>query len=180
MAKSLRNKLQQKAPEKEFFEEVLEIARVTRVVAGGRRMRFRVSVAVGNKNGLIGFGVGKAGEVITAIKKAVHEAKRSMMKVSIVDGTIVHPIHYKFKSAKILLMPAGEGTGIIAGGAIRKILELSGVSNVLSKSLGTSNPIALAQTTLQALQAIEKSAQRYGIRKKGAEAKADKVEANNA
>ena len=143
-----------KGPAKEYFEEVLQIDRVTRVVAGGRRLRFRVTLVMGNKKGKVGMGVGKAGEVVVAIQKATQQAKKNMLNVKIVDETITHPLKHKYKSARIILMPAKEGTGIIAGGAVRKVIELAGIKNVLSKSLGTSNKISVARATLEALALI--------------------------
>ncbi len=139
---------------KEYFEEVLQIDRVTRVVAGGRRLRFRVTLVMGNKKGKVGMGVGKAGEVVVAIQKATQQAKKNMLNVKVVNETIPHSLKHKFKSARIMLMPAGEGTGIIAGGAVRKVIELAGIKNILSKSFGTSNKISVAQATLEALAQI--------------------------
>lgn len=146
-----------KAAPKEYFEEVLQIDRVTRVVSGGRRLRFRVTLVMGNKKGKIGMGVGKAGEVIVAIQKATQEAKKNMLNIKIVNDSITHSLKHKFKSARIMLMPAGEGTGIIAGGAVRKVVELAGIKNILSKSFGTSNKISVARATLQALSIISQA-----------------------
>lgn len=139
---------------KEFEEEVLEVARVTRVVKGGRRLRFRTTVAIGNQRGKVGLGIGKAGEVSIAIKKAVAKAKRNLVDVPIVKGdTIPFDVRVKFKSAVIVIMPASEGTGIKAGSSIRKILALAGVKNVLSKSIGrTKNKINMAKATLKAFE----------------------------
>lgn len=140
---------------KEFEEEVLQIDRVTRVVAGGRRLRFRATVVIGNRKGKVGIGLGKAGEVAIAIQKAIAKAKKSLVTVSIVKNTIPHPVEQKFKAAIIMMKPASEGTGIIAGGAIRKILDLAGVKNVLSKRFGTTNKIANAQATMMALKKLK-------------------------
>ena len=142
---------------KEYFEEVLQIDRVTRVVAGGRRLRFRVTLVMGNKKGKVGMGVGKAGEVVVAIQKATQQAKKNMQVVKIANDTIPHSLKHKYKSARIMLMPAGEGTGIIAGGAVRKVIELAGIKNILSKSLGTSNKISVARATLEALALISQA-----------------------
>lgn len=139
---------------KEFEEEVLQIDRVTRVVAGGRRMRFRATVVIGNKKKRVGLGTGKANEVVIAIEKAIAKAKKNLFTVPIENDTIPHEISIKFKAAKLLLMPAKPGTGIIAGGALRKIVELAGIKNILSKSLGTSNRLATAQASMMALQKL--------------------------
>ena len=136
---------------KEFDEHVLQIARVTRVVKGGRRMRFRATVVIGNRKGRVGMGIGKSGEVQGAVQKAVSDAKRHMIEVPIVKDTIPHEVDHKFKAARIRLLPASAGTGIIAGGALRPILDLAGVKNVLSKRYGTSNMVVNAQAAMQAL-----------------------------
>lgn len=139
----------------EYEEEVLQIDRVTRVVKGGRRLRFRATVVIGNKNGKVGIGLGKSTEVVGAIKKAIHQAKKNLLIVPIHNGTIPHEIRIKFKSAKILMMPAAPGTGIIAGGAVRKIAELAGIKNLLSKMLGCSNRVTNAKATIMALQTLQ-------------------------
>ncbi len=138
----------------EFEETTLAIDRVTRVVAGGRRMRFRAAVVVGDKKGRVGLGTGKANEVQTAVQKATKSAKRFMIRVPLNNGTIPHAIDHKFKAAKIRLLPAREGTGIIAGGALRVILEHAGVKNVLSKRFGTGNKLVNAQCVMEALQLL--------------------------
>lgn len=136
---------------KEFEEAILNISRVTRVVKGGRRMRFLVVVVIGDKKGRVGFGTGKSVEVLGAIQKAVANAKKQLVKVPIVNGTIPHEVHAKFKASKVMLLPAPEGKGIIAGGAVRKILELAGYHNVLAKAHGSRTGINLASATFQAL-----------------------------
>ncbi|MBT5468876.1 30S ribosomal protein S5 [Candidatus Peregrinibacteria bacterium] len=141
----------QKAPS-EFEETTLTIDRVTRVVAGGRRMRFRAVVVVGDKKGRVGVGTGKSAEVQGAVQKATAVAKRNMIRVPIVDGTIPHEIDHKFKASRIRLLPARDGTGIIAGGALRTVLEHAGVQNVLSKRYGTNNKLVNAQCVIKALQ----------------------------
>ncbi len=145
-----KGKRQSQEP-KEFEEEVIEIDRVTRVVKGGRRLRFRATVVIGNKKGKVGMGIGKATEVQAAIKKAVSKAKKNIKKICIFRDTIPHKVQAKFKSAKILLIPAGRGTGIIAGGATRKVAELAGIKNILSKSFGSSNKINCVKATFKAL-----------------------------
>lgn len=142
---------------KEFEEEVLQIDRVTRVVKGGRRLRFRATVIIGNRKGKVGVGVGKSEEVVGAIQKAVADAKKSLITVTMDGTTVPHEVKVKYKSAKILIMPASDGTGLIAGGPIRKIVELSGIKNILSKSFGTTNKIACARATIIALGQMKKT-----------------------
>lgn len=140
---------------KEFDEEVIQIDRVTRVVKGGRRLRFRVTVAIGDRRGRVGIGTGKATEVVTGIKKAVSAAKKSLVHVALAEGdTIPHPVLVKYKAVKLMMMPASPGTGVIAGGALRKVLSLAGVKNVLSKNFGSRNGLVMAQASLNALRAL--------------------------
>ncbi|MDO8648614.1 MAG: 30S ribosomal protein S5 [Candidatus Peregrinibacteria bacterium] len=138
----------------EFAEVTLSVDRVTRVVKGGRRMRFRAIVVIGNRKGKVGLGTGKAAEVQAAVKKATAAAKRKMIRVPLTKGTIPHPVDMKFKAARIRLLPAMEGTGIIAGGALRVILDHAGVKNVLSKRYGTRNKLVNAQAVMIALQML--------------------------
>lgn len=138
----------------EFSEMTLSVDRVTRVVKGGRRMRFRAIVVVGNKKGKVGLGTGKSTEVQAAVKKAASAAKRAMIRVPIVNDTIPHSVELKFKAARIRLLPARAGTGLIAGGALRVILDQAGVKNVLSKRFGTRNKLVNAQTSMMALQML--------------------------
>lgn len=139
---------------KEFDETVIQLDRVTRVVKGGRRLRFRATVAIGNRKGKVGVGIGKSNEVVGAIKKAVTRAKRDMIEVPIFRDTIPHRIQSKHKASKILLIPAGAGTGIIAGGAARKVIELSGIKNILSKTIGSTNRLNNTTATFDALKAL--------------------------
>jgi len=136
---------------KEFEEEVLQIDRVTRVVKGGRRLRFRATVVIGNRNGKVGVGVGKSEEVVGSIQKAIHDAKKNLITVKMDGTTIPHRTEVKYKSAKMLLMPAAPGTGIIAGGTVRKVVEFSGIKDILSKCFGTKNKISNARATIIAL-----------------------------
>lgn len=138
----------------EYEEEVLQIDRVTRVVKGGRRLRFRATVVVGNKNGKVGIGIGKSHEVVGAIQKAIAQAKKAFLNVPLHNGTIPTEIKIKYKSAKIIILPACPGTGIIAGGAVRKIAELAGIKNMLSKILGSRNRITNAQAMMLALKEL--------------------------
>ncbi len=139
----------------EFAETTLSVDRVTRVVKGGRRMRFRAIVVIGNRKGKVGLGTGKANEVQAAVQKATKAAKRAMIKVPIMKGTIPHNVDLKFKAAKLRLMPASEGTGIIAGGPLRVILDHAGVRNVLAKRFGTGNTLVNAQAGIKALQKLK-------------------------
>jgi len=140
---------------KEFEEAILQIDRVTRVVAGGRRLRFRISVIIGDQKGRVGFALGKSAEVMIGIQKAVFKAKKNLLHVPITEDTIPHTVDAKFKASKVILFPAPEGTGIIAGGAVRKILELAGAKNVLSKIHGSRNRINVACATLLALEKLQ-------------------------
>ncbi len=139
----------------DFEEAIVKIGRVTKVAKGGRRFRFTALVVVGDKNGTVGFGTGKAKEVPDAIKKALDDAFKSLVKVNLHGTTIAHDIEYKYNSSKILLKPASEGTGLIAGGAARPVLELAGVTDIIAKSLGSNNPNNLVQATVEALAKIK-------------------------
>ncbi|MCK5616404.1 30S ribosomal protein S5 [Candidatus Pacearchaeota archaeon] len=155
MAKKFNKNHRREKEVKEFEEEVLQIDRVTRVVKGGRRLRFRCLVAIGDKKGRVGVGVGKATEVVSGIKKAVTRAKQSLVNVPITDAdSIPHEVHVKHKAARMFIMPAAPGTGVIAGGALRKILGLAGVKNVLSKNHGTNNKLVTAQAAIMALETL--------------------------
>jgi|SaaInlV_150m_DNA_6_1039752.scaffolds.fasta_scaffold40912_2 small subunit ribosomal protein S5 len=139
---------------KEFQEAVIQIDRVTRVVKGGRRLRFRATVCIGNHKGKVGIGMGKSKEVQGAIKKAVAQAKKNMITIQLDQNTVAHDVQSKFKSAKVLIKPASEGTGLIAGGAVRTVLELTGIKNVLTKSLGSNNKINTTKATIEALKML--------------------------
>ncbi|MFC2647514.1 MAG: 30S ribosomal protein S5 [Coriobacteriaceae bacterium] len=148
-------------------ERVLFIHRVSKTVKGGRRMSLLALVAVGDGKGKIGLGLGKSAEVPQAIAKAVEDAKKQMFKVAVTDeGTVPHEVEGHFGAGDVLIKPAIEGTGVIAGGPIRPIFELAGVTNVLSKSLGTTNPLNMAKAAAVALQQLElpeQTAERRGI-----------------
>ena len=139
----------------EFSEVVVNIGRVTKVVKGGRRFRFNALVVVGNKNGLVGFGLGKAKDVPDAIKKAIDDAFKNIVKVNIKGTTIAHDIEHKYNASKILLKPASEGTGVIAGGSTRPVIELAGIKDILTKSLGSNNPYNVVRATIDALARIK-------------------------
>jgi len=139
----------------DFEEAIVHIGRVTKVVKGGRRFRFTALIVVGNKNGTVGYGVGKAKEVPDAIRKAVDNAFKNLTTVKIKGSTIAHDIEHKYNASRILLKPASEGTGVIAGGAARPVLELSGFKDVLTKSIGSNNPNTLVRATIEALSRIK-------------------------
>lgn len=139
----------------DFEEAIVNIGRVTKVVKGGRRFRFTALVVVGDKNGTIGVGTGKAKEVPDAIKKALDDAFKSLVKVNLNGSTINHDIEHKYNASRILLKPASEGTGLIAGGAARPVLELAGITDIIAKSLGSNNPNNLVNATVQALTRIK-------------------------
>ncbi len=139
----------------EFEEVVVNIGRVTKVVKGGRRFRFNALVVVGNKQGLVGFGLGKAKEVPDAIKKAVDDAFKNIVSVNIKGTTIAHDITDKYNASQVLLKPASEGTGVIAGGATRPVIELAGIKDILTKSLGSNNPYNVVRATVGALTRIK-------------------------
>ncbi len=136
----------------EFTEKVVQVRRVTKVVKGGKKLSFRAVVIIGNEKGKVGVGVGKASEVVNAIKKAVTDARKSMVEVKMVGSTITHNIIGKSSGAVVLLRPAAEGTGVIAGGAARTVLELSGLGDMLAKSQGSNCPLNVARATIDALQ----------------------------
>lgn len=139
---------------KEYDQKILELSRVTRVTAGGKRMRFRAAVIVGNRAGKIGFGVAKGADVAMAVEKAFRQAKKKVFVIPMVDETIPHMVKEKFGAAIVLLKPAPKGTGLKAGGAVRLVLELGGVANAVSKIFGSSNKINVAKATLNAMKRL--------------------------
>lgn len=141
-------------PRDEFEQRILDVARVTRVMAGGKRMNFRTCVAIGDRKGKIGVGVGKGADVTMAVNKAVNRAKRDMITVTMVDGTIPHQVLGHNGASRIIFKPAKKGKGIIAGGVARSILELAGVNNVTSKTLGGNNKLNNARCTIMALSEL--------------------------
>lgn len=147
-----RNRGRDRDQDKEFSEKLIQLNRVAKVVKGGRRFSFSALVVVGDKKGRVGFGFGKANDVSEAIRKAVDKGKKSLVTLPIKNGTLPHEIVGKYKSSSILIKPAAPGTGVIAGGAVRAILELGGVSNVLSKSLGSQNAINVVKATFNGLE----------------------------
>jgi small subunit ribosomal protein S5 len=142
---------------KEFDERVIAIDRVARVVKGGRRFRFRATVVVGDGKGRVGVGVGKGGEVMTAVAKSIAKAKKNMITIPLKGTTIAHEVEVRFSGARVFLKPASEGTGVIAGGAVRNVVEVVGIHDLLSKSLGSSNKVNNAYATVLALTQLRET-----------------------
>lgn len=141
-------------PESEWKEQVVQISRVTKVVKGGKKLSFRAIVIVGNQKGQVGVGCAKAAEVIIAIQKAIVDGRKNLINVPIFKTTIPHPIKARSGAGAVMLRPASQGTGIIAGGAVRSVLELAGIENILSKSLGSNSPLNAANATIEALKSL--------------------------
>ncbi len=136
-------------------EKVVQISRVTKVVKGGKKMGFRALVVVGDEAGSVGMGLGKANEVASAIRKAVEDGKKNMIKIQLHDGTIAHDTEGEFSSTKTVLRMAPSGKGVIAGGPVRTVLELSGIRNIVAKSIGSANPINVTRATIEALKTLK-------------------------
>lgn len=138
----------------QYAHEVLEVSRVVRVVKGGRRFRFRVSVVVGDKNGKVGFGIGKSKDVQQGVQKAQKQAEKNMMRIYLHEGTIAHPVEAKFKAARVLLKPARPGTGVIAGSSVRVVAQLAGINDLVAKISGSPNKVSNVLATLKALKML--------------------------
>ena len=150
-------------------EKVVFINRVTKVVKGGRNFRFSALVVVGDENGHVGVGMGKSIEIPEAIKKGIEDAKKNMVSVAIVGTTVPHEIYGKFGTGKVLIMPAKEGTGVIAGGPARAVLELAGLKDVRAKSLGSNNPRNMVNATIEGLKSLKTAEQVAALRGKKVE-----------
>ena len=150
----------------EYSEKVIKINRVAKVVKGGRRFSFSALVAVGNNDGKVGVGFGKANEVSIAIQKAINAAKKNIFTIPIVKGTIPYEINAKYGAGHVFMKPASQGTGVIAGGAVRAIIELAGVKDILTKSLGSANALSIANATVRGLKSLKTREQILSVRQK--------------
>lgn len=162
----MNEQVKKMSEEKQFEERVVIINRVTKVVKGGRRFRFAALVVVGDYNGHVGFGTGKAQEVPEAIKKAIEDAKKNLITVPIVNTTIPHEITGSFGAGQVFLRPAPAGTGIVAGGPVRNVVELAGIQDIVSKSQGSSTPINIVRATFEGLKSLRTAEEVAALRGK--------------
>lgn len=150
---------------REFDQKVVEVKRVTRVVAGGKRMRFRALVVIGDHKGKVGMGLRKGSDVAESVNKAVNQAKKNLVILPLVNETIPHELKVKYKSSKLILRPAKPGTGVIAGGAVRSVMDLAGVKNVMSKMIGSSNKVNNVKAVFSAFKSMKSKDQIRQMRK---------------
>lgn len=149
------NKRGQRREKQEYEQKLLALDRVTRVVKGGRRFRFRATLVIGNRRGKVGVGVAKGSDVSDAIQKAYNDGLKNLIMVKMDGNTIPHDVDMKLGSAKVMLKPASEGRGIIAGGSVRAVVDLAGIRDIVSKSMGTSNKLNVARATVEALKSLK-------------------------
>lgn len=162
--------MQHRASEdQEFAEKVVSINRVAKVVKGGKNFRFAVLVVVGNNNGKVGIGTGKAQEIPDAIRKGIEDAKKNLIEIPLINDTIPHDVLGVFGAGKVLIKPAPEGTGVIAGGPVRAVLELAGIKNVVSKSLGSANARNMVNATMEGLKQLKRAEEVAKLRGKTVE-----------
>lgn len=174
------SRVPQPREEKTFEEFVINIDRVARVVKGGRRFRFKALVAVGDRKNRVGVGVAKGADVQAAVAKATDVAKKNLVTIPVINSTIPHDVEVKLSGARVLLLPAAPGTGVIAGGVVRSIIGLTGINNLLSKSLGSTNKVNIAYATIQALKDLVPAEQWVGYEAKPKKAPAKKAVAKEA
>ena len=155
MALESKNISREEKKDKEFEERVIHISRVSKTVKGGKNMRFAALVVIGDRKGRVGKGIGKSTEVPDAIRKGIEEAKKNVIDVSIVNGTIPHETIGEFAAAQIVMKPAANGTGVIAGGPVRSVCELAGITDIRTKSIGSNNPNNMVNATLEGLKTLK-------------------------